>query len=44
MLEIGIWRELKSLLLPPGGVETDKVAGDLLHLALGLLLEPVPGS
>ena len=44
MLEIRVGREREALLLTACGIETDKVARDILHLGLRLLLEPRPGS
>ena len=44
MLHEGVAAEGKALLVPPLGIEADEVAGDVLDLLLGLLLQTFPCS
>ena len=42
MLKVGVGAICESLLLASLGIEFDKVAGDILELGLGALLESLP--
>ena len=42
MLEIGIVAEGEALFAPPLGIEFNEVAGDILDMLLGALLEALP--
>ena len=44
MLHEGVGREGKALFVASLGIELDEVAGDVFHLALGLLLHAFPGA
>ena len=42
MLQIGVVTEGKALLMFAGGIEFDEVAGDVLDVLLGALLQTLP--